>query len=125
MRNFQEKSRLKSFFHSWPVLIIMGMIILFFAWNVILLLGKMKQTKENKDLAEERVVELERKKEMLTIDTAKLDTDEGKETSIREKFGFAKEGEKLIVIVEEKNSSDTEEKPKKRGFFSFFFNLFK
>ena|SRR3989338_11563553 len=124
MRNFQQKHRFRNILQSWPVLGILGVLILFFAWNVILFLGKMQITRENKQVAAAKTAELEQKKEKLTEDIEKLNTEEGKEESIREKFGWAKEGEEVIVIVDEKDPKEKEE-DSSSGFFSWFRDLFR
>jgi len=104
----------------------LGFLVLFFAWSVIGFLVKMEATRENRKLIEAKVVQLEEEKEKLSADIEKLKTDEGKEQSIREKFGLAKEGEGQIVIIEDKNKAE-EENTKFGGFFSFlfFWNWFK
>lgn len=108
---------------SWPVVGILGIILLFFALGVIGLLRKMEVTRDNKNMAQVRVEELELQKDQLTADIDKLSTPEGKEASIREKFGLAKEGEQQIVIIEDKQKKD-ETEDEGGGFFSFIKKLF-
>ncbi len=124
MRNFQHRDKFKHIFQSWPVLAILGVIILFFAWNVLLFVGKMRATIEKKNIAETQVAGLLQKKEKLTEDIEKLKTEEGREESIREKFGLVKEGEGVIVVVDEKEK-DKKEPTDSGGLFSFFKKLFK
>ena len=81
-------------------------------------------TRENRKIAENKVQELELEKEKLSSDIAKLKTEKGIEENIREKFGLAKEGEGMIVIVEDKNPQ-TEQNDFSEGFFSFFKSWFK
>ena len=121
MRNFQQKRGFRNILHSKPVLVLLGILVLFFAWGVTGFLGKMNITRENRKIVENKVAELQKEKEKLSSDIAKLKTDQGVEESIREKFGLAKEGEGQIVIVEDKNPpaiTDTSS----GGFFSFFWN---
>jgi len=95
-----------------------------FAWAVFRFMGKMQMTRENRMIAHSKVTQLREEEKKLSTDIAKLKTEEGVEESIREKFGFTKEGEGLIVIVNDKNK---EEAPKTEsgGFFGFFKNWFK
>lgn len=109
---------------SWPVLAFLSISVLIFAWSVINFMGKMQVTKESKKIAENKVAELEKGKEKLSSDIDKLKTDSGIEENIREKFGLAKEGEGLIVVVEDKNKME-EENEESGWFFSFLKNLFK
>lgn len=103
MRNFQQKKGWRDVIESWPVIIFLGVILLGFAWGVLGFMGKMSATSENRKVATAKLAELENKKERLNTELAKLETEGGVEENIREKFGLAKEGEGLIVVVEDKN----------------------
>jgi hypothetical protein len=110
---------------SKPVLALLAATVLVFAWSVIGLLGKMQETIKNNKTTAEKIEELQEAKANLSLDIDKLETDKGKEESIREKFGWAKEGEEIIVVVED-NSSPLEEKEQEPGgFWNFLKNLFK
>ena len=86
---------------------LLGVLALMFAYGVIGFMGKMKETSRNRKIAEEKVAELSKQKEKLSSDIGKLQTEEGVEENIREKFGLAKEGEEVIVVVEDKNQLET------------------
>ncbi|MEI7709393.1 MAG: septum formation initiator family protein [bacterium] len=119
MRNFQQKRGWRNIVRSRPVLFILGLLVLFFAFGVVGFYRKTQITEENKRLAESKLVELQKQKEKLSSDIAKLQTTEGTEETIREKFGLAKEGEGVIVVVDDKT---TKEVPKTSpGFFSWLF----
>lgn len=124
MRNFQQKRVWRNIMQSKPVLILLGILILFFAWSVLGLWNKMGETSKNKKIAEEKVTLLEQQKENILSDINSLNTPEGKEKLFREDYSLAKEGENLIVIVEDKNPSAASAKPSS-GFWSFLKNLFK
>ncbi len=124
MRGFQQKHKWRNILESKPVLVFLGVLLLFFTWGVIGFMGKMQVTRENKRLAEAKVAELLKQKEKLSSEIANLQTDSGKEAIFRENFGLAKEGEGLIVIVDDKNAAKNKSK-NSTGFFSFFKNLFK
>jgi cell division protein FtsB len=124
MRNSQGKKKLKNLLESWPILIILFFLILFFTWQIIDFWGKMQDTKRNRKIAEEKVIALKESKKQLETDIAKLETNQGVEETIRNKFGLVKEGEGVIVIVEDQNANKVEVK-KENSFFSFFKNLFR
>jgi len=124
MKSFQKKRSWRNIVQSKPVLVILGIFVLIFAWGVIGFMKKMQTTIENKNIAEEKFLELQKEKDKLSTDILKLKTDSGVEESIREKFGLAKEGEGVIVVVEDENSTKVPEK-KTNGFFSFFADWFK
>ncbi|MBI2627408.1 septum formation initiator family protein [Candidatus Nomurabacteria bacterium] len=110
--------------HSRPVLAFLGILTLIFAWSVFSFMGKMEITVENRKVAENKVAELKKEKEKLSSDIAKLNTPGGIEESIRLKFGLAKEGENVIVVVGDENPPETKIAPSP-GFFSFFEDWFK
>lgn len=110
---------------SKPVLVFLGIIILVFAWSVLGLVGKMQETIKNKKIADDKIQELQKEKEKLLSDINELKTDKGVEKSIREKFGLAKEGEGMVVVVDDKNPPVAGEDAGKKGFFSFLKNLFR
>src|SRR3989344_5577560 len=111
MKNFQQRRRFRNIMHSRPVLVFLVILLLIFAWSLLGFMGKMKITKENRKVAESKLMELEKQKENLSSEIAKLNTELGKEESIRERFPVAKEGEGVIVIIEDKNESTAKSKP--------------
>lgn len=126
MRNFQSKkhSKMKKFMQSKPVLIILGICLLFFIYNIIKLANKASETKRNREIAENKIIELQKQKEELTKEIEKLNTEKGIEEDIREKFGLGKEGEGMIVIVEDESKNNNENAEKSGGFFDFLKKLF-
>lgn len=125
MRNFQQKKIWRSVVQSTPVLIILGIIILFFVWSVLGFWNKMGETTRNKEAIEDKAVALREQKEKLLTDIDSLNTEEGKERVFRENFGLAKEGEEVIIVVEDKEANNAQKTDSSSGFFSFFKNLFK
>jgi len=121
MKNFQLSRGSRNIMHSRPVLVLLFILVLVFAWSVFGFMGKMGTAKENKKIAENKVAQLEKEREKLSSDIAKLETEEGIEESIREKFGLVKEGENMIVITEDKSDS-VAEKASSGNFFSFLKN---
>jgi cell division protein FtsB len=124
MRNFQQKRGWRNIIESKPVLMLLVFLLVFFIFGVIGFTGKMMATSENRKIAENKLAELQKQKTELSANIAKLKTDAGIEEGIREKFGLAKEGEGLIIVVEDKNKP--EPVVLKQGWFSSFWDkLFK
>ncbi|HNW71658.1 MAG TPA: septum formation initiator family protein [Candidatus Paceibacterota bacterium] len=121
MRNFQQKKGFKSFLQSKPVLFLLFVFVVIFAWKIFSLIGKMQETYKNRDMEREKISELEERKQKLLYEIEKLNTEDGKEKVIRENFGMVKEGEEVIVIVEDTNKKSIEE-VKKPSRISIFFN---
>ena len=111
MKSFQKKRGWRNIMQSKPVLVFLGILVFIFI--------------ENRKIAEEKVLELQKEKDKLSTGISKLKTDSGVEESIREKFGLAKDGEGVIIVVEDKNSAKVPAEANTGGFFSFFTNWFK
>ena len=103
MRNFQKKRNWGKIMQSKPVLILLGILVLFFAWNILGFWNKMRETAKNKKIAEENLVSLQKQKDQLSSEINSLNTEEGKEAFIRENYGLVKQGEGEIVIVDNQN----------------------
>jgi len=125
MRGFQKGGRLKHIMQSKFSLMLLGMIILAFFFSMFGFLGKMEETSKNRKIIEDKIAELEKSKEKLNSDISKLNTEKGIEENIRDKFGLAKEGENMIMVIDDKNSTGTQQQTDSGGFFSFLKNLFK
>ena len=124
MRSFGNKNKWRYVLYSKPVLILLLIVLVIFAWSVFGFWGKARETAKNKEIAQKKVEDLEEKKAKLSLDLTRFKTEAGVEDSIRDKFGLAKEGEGLIVIVDDKNKGDVEPE-EKGGFWSFFTRWFK
>ena len=125
MRNLGNQNKWRSVLQSGPVLFVLFLIVLAFAWSVFGFWNKMSDTRKNRQIVEAKVAELKKEQLRLSADISKLNTEAGVEDSIREKFGLAKEGEGLIVVVEDENEIDQEAEDDSNWLVSFFKNLFK
>lgn len=125
MRNFQQKRGWRNVIESKPFLVLFGILILFFAWNIFTFWSKMKETEKNKEIIQNKVEALKLQKEKLASAIESLETDRGKEKLFRENFGLAKEGEGLIVVVEDRNHKEPSKIEPPSGFFDFLRNWFK
>jgi hypothetical protein len=109
---------------SKPVLILLGFLVLLFAWNILGFWNKMQETAKNKKMAEDKIISLQQQKDQLSSKINSLNTEEGKETFIRENYDLVKSGEGEIVIVNDPNSPPAPTS-NSSGFFGFLKNLFK
>ena len=124
MKSFLQKRRFKGILESKPVLVFLGLIMLVFVFGVVGFMGKMQTTIENKRIVENKLLELKKEKDKLSLGIAKLNSKDGIEESIRDKFGLVKDGEGVIIIVEDKNQVKIKEKSS-GGFFNMIKNFFK
>jgi cell division protein FtsB len=125
MSKFQEKNRWKDILQSKPVLILFGIVIVFFIWNVFNLMSRMQETIKNRKIEEDKIAELKQRESNLSANIANLKTEKGVEENIREKYGLVKEGEGVIIVVEDKDKNNAPPKEEPNKFISFLKNLFK
>jgi uncharacterized protein YpmB len=125
MRTFERKRDKRSIWESRPVLIILGLIVVIFAWSVIRFWNKMRETGRNLDLVEERAAALEEQKDTLVKDIENLSTLRGKEEFFRSNYGLAKEGEEVIIVVEDQTPPPAPKPGGLGGLWNSFKNLFK
>lgn len=125
MKNFQKNKRFYNVLQSKFFLTLLGIIIIFFIFNLFKFMEKTNDTFENKRRVEDRIDELNKSKDKFNKDISNLNTDKGIEENIRQKFGLAKEGENMILIVDDKPEPDIKKDNNNNVFLSFFTNLFK
>ena len=90
-------------------------------WSVF---GKYQETKENKRHAQKELAELKKRESEVKDRIEHLKTREGVEREIREKFGLAKEGEGVIVVVKSPKSEQESFAPRSSLWGSVFGNFF-
>ena len=120
----KSKKTSYKFWHSPIALIFIFFVLLFFGYKIIDLIRKEVETTSKKNLVLDQIDSLKKRESSLSLDISKLNTDEGKEEIIREKYQVAKEGEKMVIIVEENNKSNSLLKEEKvdHGFIEWFKN---
>jgi len=124
MKKFQNKKHYKKIMQSKHVLIVLGVCLIFFIFNIIQLTNKAIETRKNRNIAQNKINQFQQQKNDLEYKIQKLNTEKGMEENIRERFGLAKEGEGVVIIVEDKNKIENKEIENDKGFFSFLKNLF-
>ncbi|MEX0935080.1 MAG: septum formation initiator family protein [Candidatus Paceibacterota bacterium] len=80
------------------IVLVLALLVSRAAWNVY---EKERLTRAKLNEAERELVELEAREAVLQEDIATLETPAGVEEEIRTTYGFAKEGEEVLVILEE------------------------
>ncbi len=107
---FQEQRRIRKLFHSRYVLVILIILALLVARAVWGIYVKYERSRAITEKAQTDLVALEDRQKMLALSIESLNTDEGKERELRDRFGVIKEGETLVVLV----GDSSDEKPLKR-----------
>jgi cell division protein FtsB len=94
------------FWHSPIALILFFLILMFFGYRIIDLIQKERETSHKKELILDQIDSLKQRQNSLSKNISKINTDEGKEEIIREKYQVAKDGEKMVTIVDEKTDNE-------------------
>lgn len=113
------------FWHSPLALSLILCFLILFGYKIIDLIKKDKDTAHTKELILDKIDALQKRESTLSADIAKLDTDEGKEEIIRQKYQVAKVGEKMVTIVEEDTKNPSNEDGKvSHGFWNWVKKIF-
>ena|SRR6185436_1322427 len=111
MAKFQKTKKLQNFLYSKITLTLLAILIVFFGYTLVTMIGKSRETGINKEKSLRELQTLQNREAVLNSKINDLQTDEGKEAAIRDKFGSVKEGEGVVIIPEKDNDSTaTEEK---------------
>jgi cell division protein FtsB len=121
---YKEKIKLRRYLYSRVTLSVLLIILVILIKAVFGIYQKEKLTRDNLDKAEAEYLELEDRDAFLQKEIDSLNTQGGMEKAVRERFGVAKEGEKVIILLDEKKVPDTKVKEGK-GFWNWFKGLFK
>jgi cell division protein FtsB len=96
-----SKKGKKKFLYSAPVVILVVIISFGLLHTTISVYGKMKVSKEKRNLAEAELQELSRRYDSLDSKVAYLETEKGLEDAVRIKYNVVKEGEEVFVIIDD------------------------
>ncbi len=110
--------------YSRSVLILLFLILVILGRTVWFSYQGFKISKSNRDVARLEKEELENRISELEKDIDNLQTDRGLEGEIRDKFGVAKSGEEVIILVDERETS-TDEVRGRKGFWNVILGWFK
>ncbi len=120
MREFQQKRNTRRKIYSKTTAVILFFLIILVGrgtWNIY---QKYQESSQNADRVSVELAKLQGRQADLQKSLSHLDTDEGVEEEIRQKFQVSKDGEKVFVIVDSTSSASTTEE--KAGFFGNIWN---
>jgi cell division protein FtsB len=127
MAEFQTKKPVKKMWHSPLMLFVLLFVLLIFMYNMVGLVEKQQDSINKHKIALAEVESIQKREEEMNLIISKLNTEQGIEEALRDKYHLVKQGEKMVVIVnQEANATDavTQNVPK-NSFYNFFRNLFK
>ncbi len=127
MLDFQQKKKLRKAMYSKVVLFILSIVALFLGnatWNVY---QKYSEARQNEEIVSNEIQKLQERERDLSVDIARLNTERGVEEELRKRFGVAKKGEEVMVIVEPTvldGQNIAANEGQKKGFWRSLFYVF-
>jgi cell division protein FtsB len=123
MLEYQRKRKVRKWMYSRVTLLVLGIFTILMAKGAFGVYLKARDSKENKMTAQAELKQLTERQVALSADIAELNTIQGVEKEIRQKFNVAKEGEQIVVIIPPQETVEAE--PEKEGLWAKFKSLFK
>jgi cell division protein FtsB len=118
MINFQQKKRIRSSFYTKISLFLLIFIFIFF-FQLLGIYNKYKVSKDNLDKIKTDLSSLRNKEEYLKGEIERFESSKGIEEEIREKYGFVKPNEEIIIILNNEDDSSRNHKIKTNWWFKF------
>lgn len=124
MAEFKKKSK-NTFWHSPIALGILFCFLVLFIYNIVGLFTKERETARKRNIQLDNIEVLRNREKDLSMNIAKLNTEEGIEDAIREKYQVVKEGEKEVIIVDEQEKKiELDTIQNKHGLWDFIKKIF-
>lgn len=101
MREFQERRRIRRFLHSRYAIAVLLVLCALLARGVWSVYQKYERSKDLAQRTQAELSELEGRQKTLSQLNASLETEQGKEREIRDRFGVVKPGERMVVVVDD------------------------
>lgn len=124
MADFKKKDNTYTFWHSPIALGILFCIVMIFMYNMIGLIKKERETSKNKASELNKIEELRKRESVLSADIERLNTPEGIEASVRDKFQVVKPGEKEVLIVDDNQKQVSEDEATDHTFWGYIKRMF-
>jgi cell division protein FtsB len=100
MREFQDRRRTKKLLHSRYAIAILVILIVLVARGVWGIYLKYEKSQAYVEKARADLTTLQNREKTLEKSINALNTEEGKEKELRDRFGLIKEGERMVILVD-------------------------
>ena len=129
MQEFQHKRKIKNKLYSKTVIVILFFLLIYFIWDVIGAYSRKKESDRILQKINSDYQALVFRSQNIKTSIDRLNTPNGVEEEIKQKFNVVKEGEKVAVIVDDNNVSATPTISPPKSFLgklgNWFANIFK
>ncbi len=99
MMDFQKKKKIRSVLYSPLVVGLVGLVALYAVYSTFSVYEKMAKSRDDMEASQKSLLALDQKNQQIDNEISDLQTSQGLEKEIREKFGVAKPDERVAVIV--------------------------
>jgi cell division protein FtsB len=113
MRELQQRQKLKKRIYSIPSLLLLFLLVLISIKGTWEVMNKKRSSEQYVKSLEAQSQELTERQKNLEEDISYLNTEEGIDEEIKQRFNVSKAGEKVVVIVDPKPISTTTDKNSK------------
>jgi len=124
MDDLKQKQIIKRRLYGRTVRIVLVVVLILLirpTWNIY---KKSRDSERNLKQAQEELALLEKRQKELSVSLENLKSEEGRDEEIRAKFGVAKAGETMVVVLDDKKPVQTTTTPEEIGAFSRFWSRF-
>jgi cell division protein FtsB len=118
MIEFEYKKKIKKRLYSKTVLLILFIIIIFLAQSTWSVYKKSSLSRQNMEKAKGDLMRLQNRHSTLSVEIEKLQTEQGIEEEIRNKYRLVKEGESVAVIIDGEDDNVEIVPPPPDGFWT-------
>lgn len=101
MREFQDRRRTKKFLHSRYALAVLIVVLLLLSRGVWGIYAKYEKSQALVEKSKADLAILQSRQDTLTKSIEALNTEEGREKELRDRFGVVRQGEKMIILVDD------------------------
>ncbi|MBI5133981.1 MAG: septum formation initiator family protein [Candidatus Taylorbacteria bacterium] len=124
MREFEERRKVKKLLHSRYAIAALLVVLLLLSRGVWGAYQKYARSEEIAQRIEEEYSTLQEKEASLRSALSDLETEEGREREVRDRFGAVKEGERLIILVDDEAPAKQTVRFESRGLWQRIKDLF-
>ena len=115
MQQFQEQRKLRAFFASRTVLIVLFLLLIGTGVMSFQALLAGKEVEREREEVEQELMDLEQRKGALSSELDELYSGRGVEYQAREKLNYRKPGEEVVIIVEGERTDGVGEEEQEAG----------
>jgi len=105
MNIFEQKRQIRRLMYSKIAMVGLFVVCGFLANGLFNIYGKARESMDRKNLSAQSLVRLQEREAKLQAEIERLDSRNGLEEELRNRYSLSKEGERVIVIIEDEDGT--------------------